>query len=54
MRTYKNWTPGGLYFHLCLSEQGVCCIVVYDFFDCQAQIRYFTDRNQALRYINNL
>jgi hypothetical protein len=54
MKTYKNLTPSGLLFHLSLSDEGVCCIVVYDIFDCETQLQYFTNINKALRFINNL
>lgn len=54
MITYKNFTPAGLYFQLSRSDDGVVCIVVYDFFDCELKLRYFTNGNQALRFINNL
>ena len=53
MKTYKNITPGGLNFHLSLSD-GVCCIVIYDRFFCEYCIQYFTNVNKALRFINNL
>ena len=54
VKTYKNITPSGLTFCLSLSDTGVCCIIVYDVFDCEAQLRYFTDINRAMRFINNL
>lgn len=54
MKTYKNLTPSGLHFHLSLSDEGVCCIIVYDIFDCESQLHYFTNINKALRFINNL
>ena len=54
VKTYQNLTPGGLHFHLSLSDTGVCCIVVHDVFYCDTQIRYFTNVNKALRFINNL
>ena len=54
MRTYENFTPQGLYFHLSLSEAGVCCIIVRDIYDGEVTMRYFTDINLALRFINNL
>jgi hypothetical protein len=54
MKRYKSFTPGGLYFHLSLSAEGVCCVVVYDLIDCDLQIKYFTNSNKALRFINNL
>jgi hypothetical protein len=54
VKTYKNITPSGLTFCLSLSDTGVCCIIVYDVFDCEAQLRYFTNVNKAMRFINNL
>ena len=54
VKTYNNLTPGGLNFHLSLSDEGVCCIVVYDVFYGEVVMRYFTDVNKALRFINNL
>ena len=54
VKTYKNYTPSGLNFHLSLSDTGVCCIIVYDIYDNEARVRYFTDVNRALRFINNL
>ena len=53
MKTYRNFTPGGLYFHLSLCD-GVCCVLVYDILDCELKIRYFNNSNKALRFINNL
>jgi hypothetical protein len=44
----------GLEFQLSLSDMGVCCVMVRDIFDCTLEIRYFTQINLALRYINNL
>lgn len=54
VRTYSNLTPQGLHFHLSLSETGVCCIIVTDLFVGECQIKYFTNVNKALRFINNL
>ena len=54
MKTYENFTPGGLYFHLSLSDDGVCCIIVRDIYDGDVTMRYFTNVNKALRFINNL
>ena len=54
MRRYQNLTPQGLNFYLSLSDRGVCYIIVYDVFNAQAQMRYFTNVNLALRFINNL
>jgi hypothetical protein len=54
VKTYENFTPGGLRFHLSLSDAGVCCIIVYDIYDGDATIRYFTNVNKALRFVNNL
>jgi len=54
MRTYDNVTPSGLQFHLCLLD-GVCCIVVNDQYDSNYfEMKYFTNVNRALRWINNL
>lgn len=53
MKNYENLTPSGLHFKLSLLN-GVCCIVVYDIFNCEATLQYFTDVNKALRFINNL
>jgi hypothetical protein len=44
----------GLNFHLSLSDSGVCCIIVYDVYNCEAVLRYFTSTDKALRFINNL
>ncbi len=54
MKNYRNFTPHGLYFQLSQSQQGVVCILIYDVLDCELKIRFFTDKNRALRYINNL
>jgi hypothetical protein len=54
VRTYYSQTPAGLDFQLSLSEDGVCCIVVYNTYDCELTMRYFTNVNKALRFINNL
>ena len=54
VRRYQNLTPQGLNFYLSLSDIGVCYIIVYDAFNAEAQMRYFTNVNLALRYINNL
>lgn len=54
MKTYRNLTPGGLYFQLSLSKEGICCIIVYDIIDCELKVRYFSNSNEALRFINNL
>ena len=53
MKTYKNFTPSGLNFHLSLMN-GVCCMIVYDRFFCEYHMQYFTSVNKALRFINNL
>ena len=53
MRTYENYTPSGLWFRLSLYN-GVCCIIVYDVFDCQTDVQFFTDINKAMRYVNNI
>ena len=53
VKTYNSLTPSGLYFHLCLHE-GVCCVMVQDIYDLEFTIRYFTNVNKALRFINNL
>jgi hypothetical protein len=53
MKTYKNFTPCGLNFHLSLID-GVCCMIVYDRFFCEYHIQYFTNINKALCFINNL
>ena len=54
VKTYQNFTPSGLHFHLSLSDTGVCCIIVHDIYDGDLQMRYFTNVNNALRFINNL
>ena len=53
VKTYDRTTPSGLHFHLCLYE-GVCCVMVTDIYDHDLTIRYFTDVNKALRFINNM
>jgi len=54
VRTYKNQTPSGLCFYLSL-ENNVVYIVVYDIHDVTYfQMKYFTNVNSALRWINNL
>ena len=53
MKTYENFTPGGLHFHLSY-EDGVCCIILSDIYDCTLTIKYFTNLNKALRFTNNL
>ena len=54
MKTYENFTPQGLHFHLSLSSAGVCYIFVRDLYDGDFKMKYFTNVNQALRFINNL
>ena len=54
VKTYYSQTPAGLDFQLSLSDDGVCCIIVYDTYDCELVMRYFTNVNRALRFINNL
>ena len=54
MRTYDSLTPSGLHFHLSLHE-GVCCVMVDDIYDnTYFEIKYFTNVNKALCFINNL
>jgi len=54
VRTYKNQTPSGLCFYLSL-ENNVVYIFVYDIHDVTYfQMKYFTNVNSALRWINNL
>jgi hypothetical protein len=53
MRTYENTTPLGLKFHLCYT-QGVCYIMVYDMYDMSLEMKYFTNVNNALRWINSM
>jgi hypothetical protein len=53
MKTYESVTPGGLHFHLSLYE-GVCIVMVRDIYDIELTVRYFTNVNKALRFINNL
>lgn len=43
-------TPMGITFYLTLMN-GVCCIVVYDEYDCTCKIRYFSDFNEAVNFI---
>ena len=54
MKRYNNLTPSGLHFHLSLSDEGVCCIIVHDIHYCEVTMRYFTNINKALRFVNNL
>jgi len=54
MKRYRNFTPHGLYFHLSQSDKGVVCIIVYDIIDCEVKVRFFNNKNRALRFINNL
>jgi hypothetical protein len=54
VKTYENLTPGGLHFRLSLSERGVLCVVVRDVYDLDVQVKFFTDVNKAMRFINNL
>ena len=54
MKTYESYTPQGLHFMLSLSDKGVCYIIVHDVYDVEVTMRYFTDINKALRFINNL
>lgn len=54
VKTYTNFTPSGLHFHLSY-DNGVCCIIVHDIYSCEpTTVRFFTDINLALRFINNL
>ena len=54
VKTYENFTPQGLHFHLSLSEAGVCYIIVRDLYDGSFDMQYFTNVNRALRFINNI
>jgi len=53
VKTYEKYTPQGLHFHLSLSD-GVCYIIVRDIYDGSFDMQYFTNVDQALRFINNL
>jgi hypothetical protein len=54
VKIYENLTPSGLYFHLSL-DNGVCYIAVFDIHDVMYfEMKYFTNVNSALRWINNL
>ena len=54
VKIYENRTPSGLHFHLSL-DNGVCYIMVHDLYDnSYFEMKYFTNVNLALRWINNL
>ena len=54
MQSFDIVTDAGLHFHLSLSEQGVCCIIVQDQYTTDFDVRYFTDLPSALDYIHSL
>jgi hypothetical protein len=54
MQSYDIVTDAGLHFHVCLSAQGICYIIVLDSFDSDFNMRYFTNLESALDYIYSL
>jgi len=54
MQAYDILTDEGLHFHISLSNQGICYIMVNDYFSNDFDMRYFTNLNDALDYIHSL
>ena len=54
MQSYDIVTDEGLHFHVSLSKQGVCYIIVKDIFSSDFDMRYFTNLESALDYIHSL
>ena len=54
MQSYDIVTDEGLHFHVSLSTQGICCIIVMDVFSPDFDMRYFTNLESALDYIYSL
>jgi hypothetical protein len=53
MQSYDIVTEVGLHFHVCLSTQGICYIMVNDYFSNDFDMRYFTNLDSALDYIHS-
>lgn len=54
MQSYDIVTDEGLHFHVSLSKQGICYIMVNDYFSDDFDMRYFTNLDSALDYIYSL
>jgi hypothetical protein len=54
MQSYDIVTEAGLHFHVSLSTQGVCYIIVKDIFSNDFEMLYFTNLESALDYIHSL
>jgi hypothetical protein len=54
MRSYDLLTQAGLHFHVSLSEQGICYIIVKHVLKTDFDMRYFTNIDDALDYIYSL
>jgi hypothetical protein len=54
MQSYDIVTEVGLHFHVSLSKQGICYIMIKDLHSDYFDLRYFTNLDTALDYINNL
>jgi 3-deoxy-D-arabino-heptulosonate 7-phosphate (DAHP) synthase class II len=51
----NDWlTPTGIHIHLSMSNYNTCYIFVNDIYDNQLTMRYFTDMDSAVEFINNL
>ena len=54
MQSYDILTEVGLHFHVSLSEQGICYIMIKDLYSDWFDIRYFANLDNALDYIQSL
>lgn len=54
MQSYDIVTEEGLHFHVSLSKQGICYIIVKDIFSNDFEMMYFTNLDRALDYIHSL
>ncbi len=54
MQSYDIVTEIGLHFHVSLSVEGICYIMIKDLYSDYFDIRYFTNLDDALEYIHSL
>ena len=54
MQSYDIVTEAGLHFHVSLSKQGICYIIVKDIFSNDFDMQYFNNLDSALDYIHSL
>ena len=52
MHTYDTFTKNGIHVHLSVSNYNTCYIFVNDIYDNRLTMRYFTDMNSAIAFIN--